>query len=786
MHDVKRIGRRVGALVVLATAVSAVGCKKSAGGDGAATPAGPGSVAAPPGGNLLKASTFEDGRSLPWMASFSAPAAGEAKVDNGAYCVDVENAGTNRWDAQVRHREMVIQNGHTYTVQFRAWASMETKMYPKIGMSGPPYQEYFGKLITVGTTPQVYQAQFKVDKADDPTAEFAFHVGGSLAKGVPLKVCFDDMYLSDTQFTPPPAEAAVAVPAVRVNQNGYLPAQIKVATLVSDSPSPVKWQLVDADGKTLAEGESKVKGADAHSGDNVHTIDFSSFTGHGKNLVLKAGDAESDAFDVDADVYKQLRYDALNFFYQNRSGIEIKMPFARQEQWARPAGHLPDKVTCAPDALLQKGGWPAGSGCKYTLDVTGGWYDAGDHGKYVVNGGISVWTMLNQYERAKALGGDLKAVGDKKLNIPESGNGVADILDEARWGLTFLLEMQAVEGDKAGMVHHKMHDEHWTALGLPPDKDPEVRYLRPVTTAATLNLAAVAAQAARIWKGIDGKFSTQCLTAAEKAWTMAQKFPELYAPVDTQDGGGPYDDNYLKDEFYWAASELYVTTGKKEYYDSLAANPHHKDLQNADGTESIVTWKETAGAGAITLAVVPNKLKKEEVEAQRARLVAVADKYLAATEREGYGTPLNPKGAGYPWGSNSFVLNNMMVMALAHDFTKDKKYVTGLVSGMDYLLGRNPMGQTYITGYGERPLKNPHHRFWAHQASPSFPSAPPGIVSGGPNSGLEDPYVKAAGLQGCKPQKCYLDNIEAWSANEITINWNTPLAWVAAYLDELK
>src|SRR6187399_2223875 len=141
MHDVKRIGRRVSALVVLATAVSAVGCKKSAGGDGAATPAGPGSVAPPPGGNLLKASTFEDGRSLPWMASFSAPAAGESKVDNGAYCIVVENAGTNRWDAQVRHREMVIQNGHTYTVQFRAWASIETKMYPKIGMSGPLYQE---------------------------------------------------------------------------------------------------------------------------------------------------------------------------------------------------------------------------------------------------------------------------------------------------------------------------------------------------------------------------------------------------------------------------------------------------------------------------------------------------------------------------------------------------------------------------------------------------------------------------------------------------------------------
>ncbi|HEX2733086.1 MAG TPA: glycoside hydrolase family 9 protein [Polyangiaceae bacterium] len=774
------------ASVVMASLLLVACGGKGAASAGAAAPAGPGSVPPPAGGNLLKASTFEDGRALPWMASFSAPAAGEAKVDNGAYCIDIENAGTNRWDAQVRHREMVIQNGHTYTVQFRAWASLETKMYPKIGMSGPPYAEYFGKLITVGTTPQVYQAQFKVDKADDPTAEFAFHVGGGLAKAVPLKVCFDDLYLTDTQFTPPPPEAAVVLPGVRVNQQGYLPSQVKIATLVSDSPNPVKWELVDAGGKSVASGDTKVKGADAHSGDNVHLIDFSSVTSRGKGYVLKAGDASSDPFDIEPSIYSALRIDSLNYFYQNRSGIEIKMPYARQEQWARPAGHLPDKATCAPEPLLKKGGWYAGGGCTYTLDVTGGWYDAGDQGKYVVNGGIAVWTMLNQYERAKAMGGDLKAIGDKKLNIPESGNNVPDLLDEARWELEFLLKMQAPEGDKAGMVHHKMHDEHWTALGLPPDKDTETRYLRPVTTAATLNLAAVAAQGARIWKTIDPKFSAKCLAAAEKAWTMALKFPELYAPADSADGGGPYDDKFLKDEFYWAAAELFVTTGKKEYYDSLVANPQNKDLLNGDGKESILTWKETDAAGAITLALVPSKLKKEEVEAQRARLIAAADKYVAAGEQEGYGIPMAPKGEGYPWGSNSFALNNMMVMALAADFTKDKKYTAAIVQGMDYLLGRNAMGQSYITGYGERPLKNPHHRFWAHQAAAAFPSAPPGIVSGGPNSGLEDPYVKAAGLAGCKPQKCYIDNIEAWSANEITINWNTPLAWVAAYLDELK
>jgi endoglucanase len=103
---------------------------------------------------------------------------------------------------------------------------------------------------------------------------------------------------------------------------------------------------------------------------------------------------------------------------------------------------------------------------------------------------------------------------------------------------------------------------------------------------------------------------------------------------------------------------------------------------------------------------------------------------------------------------------------------------------MDYIMGRNPLDQTYVTGYGERPLAYPHHRFWSFQANPKFPKAPPGAVSGGPNSGLEDPYVQAAGLKGCAPEKCFIDNIEAWSANEITINWNAPLVWVASFLDE--
>jgi endoglucanase len=199
---------------------------------------------------------------------------------------------------------------------------------------------------------------------------------------------------------------------------------------------------------------------------------------------------------------------------------------------------------------------------------------------------------------------------------------------------------------------------------------------------------------------------------------------------------------------------------------------------------TLMTWQHTAALGAITLALVPSGLSPAEVASERAVLVKAADAFYKMSEESGYRVGFAPAPSEFPWGSSSFVLNNALVMALAFDFTHDRKYLGAIEGSLDYLLGRNPNDQSYVSGYGFRPLSNPHHRFWAHQANSAFPGPPPGVLSGGPNSGLQDPYVQALGLQGCAPMKCYADNIEAWSANEEAINWNAPLAWVAAFLDE--
>lgn len=771
-----RVGQ-IGGWLVAAACCAACTPRGAAPASPAAAAASSATPSSQPAGNLLKASTFDDGVSVPWTTSFTAPAAGDAQIDDGHLCVTVEHAGKNNWDAQLRHREMVIQHGHTYSLSFRGWASAATKARPKVGMSGAPYAEYWNATIELDTEPKLYRGAFTMAQADDATAELAFHVGGSMAGAkVPFQICIDDIRLEDPEFTPPPKlAAAAAVPNVLVNQLGYLPNAAKLATVKTTEKAALGWQLLDAAGKSVAEGKTKPFGKDAASGDSVQLVDFSAFKAAGQGYRLEVGTERSHPFDIGSEIYARLKYDALSYFYQNRSGIEIRADLVARPALARPAGHLSDKsVKCGKLA-----------GCDYRLDVSGGWYDAGDHGKYVVNGGISVWTLLNQFERERAFATASSAFSDGKLQIPERGNKIPDLLDEARYELEFLLKMQVPPGKPlAGMVHHKMHDVSWTALATAPHEDKQERVLFKPSTAATLNLAATAAQGARLWKDLDAAFSTKCLKAAETAWAAAKANPQLLAAGEVE-GGGSYADAKVDDEFFWAAAELLASTGKAEYRTFVEGSPFSKRLRtSAGGHASSFNWADTDALGAISLAIAAGVTPALQA-AQRKHVAAAADEYLGIIAAQGYRTALKPTAEGrYIWGSNSFAINNLIVLGLAHDFTKQQKYLDGVATGMDYLLGRNPLGQSYVTGYGEKPLEHPHHRFWAQQANAKYPSPPAGVLSGGPNSNVDDPYSKAAGLKGCAPEKCFVDHIEAYSVNEITINWNAPLAWVSAWLDE--
>lgn len=576
---------------------------------------------------------------------------------------------------------------------------------------------------------------------------------------------------------PLPLLAAIAI---NLNQLGFLPADPKQAIIADAATQPQDWTIVDQNDQTVLRGRTIAGEEDVVSGDHVHTAVFTSLVQPG-TYRLRVDGAESGRFRVARDVYAPLARDALNFFYQQRAGTPIEARWAGA-RWARPAGHPHERAACFSGVDEKGTRWP---GCDYSLDVTGGWYDAGDHGKYVVNAGISVWTLQNLYESGLAR----RAFADGQARLPEAGNGVNDLLDEARWEVEWMLRMQVPADTKAplpigaqdgsrplsltavdagGMAHHKVADAHWTGLPTSPADDKEQRLLYPPSTAATLNLAAVAAQAARLWRSIDPAFAARCLAAARTAWAAASRNPDIRA-AQAFTGSGGYGDDNLDDERAWAASELFATTGEAAFRTALPT-----------GATGEPGWANVAPLGTISLATasgVPLAIR----DAARASIIAAADGFLRETARSGYRIP--DAAHDYSWGSNSTILNRAMLLGLAGQFTGEARYRAGAVDVADYVLGRNPLGQSFVSGMGWKPLRNPHHRFWAHQIAPASPPPPPGIVSGGPNNtAMVDPIAMT--LKGhCAPQRCWADDINAYALNEVAINWNAPLVWVVAYLN---
>ncbi|MFN8374882.1 MAG: glycoside hydrolase family 9 protein [Anaerolineae bacterium] len=459
---------------------------------------------------------------------------------------------------------------------------------------------------------------------------------------------------SSIELTPTPVAEEGTVTSQRaitvVNQVGYFVGQQKVAILARDvalDAAPT-WELRDAvSGAVVSSGTAEGGALDATSNDYLYRADFSAFDTAGSYIISIDG-VDSQPFQIGSDLYAGLSRDALRYFYLNRSGIELTQEFAGE--WARAAGHVSDNdVTCYSGQAADGSTW---DGCDYRLNAQGGWYDAGDYGKYVVNGGISVWTLLNFYERAPG------AFADGSLNIPESGNGVSDMLDEVRWEMEFLLAMQVPQGQPLeGMAHHKLHDLRWSGVpSLPPsevnnDDARNGRFLMPPSTAATLNLAAAAAQCARIWRDIDAAFAERCLTVAERAWDAANAHPDMFYGRIPGQGGGDYSDGSVHDEFFWAAAELYITTGTDVYRDYLTSSAYFTNLSYGPP----IWWGGTAGYARYRWRRWRMGCPKRTSARSAGRSSRRRTQRWRSAVREGYRTPITANE--YVWGSNSGVLN---------------------------------------------------------------------------------------------------------------------------------
>lgn len=718
-------------------------------------------------------------------------AGGNVSTNSNEACMEMINPGANPWSVILGHGGIGLEQGQTYTISFDAYADVDTEVKTLIQHEGPPYTHYIVENTKIGTQKQSYRYEFTQELPSDAGGEFQFQMGAQKA----ATVCVTNVSIQGKPFF----EVASQSP-IRANQLGFLPKADKLIFVASDSEEPLRWTLENNTGINIDMGRTIPTGLNKASGETLHRIDLSHYSAEMQDLVVKVGEDESFPFSISSAVYSNLKNDALSYFYQNRSGIAIEQAFVQREDLARPAGHPQDAATCFNKTDTWGTQWP---GCDYTVDATGGWYDAGDHGKYTVNSGISVWTLLNLYERGQFIENAHNHFANANHLNPEAKQGSHPLLAEARWNIEFMLAMQIPTGvkihapvgeqkegealqltqiDASSLVFHKIADENWTGMPLPPHLDTEIRYVGQPSTAATLNLAAIGAQCARVYKEIDTAFSERCLIAAERAWQASKTHSKIYA-YDNFTGSGPYNDTELKDEFYWAAAELYITTGNSKYLNELKQSPEYlatpKGNVNADGD---IYWQYTAPLGTLSLAVVPSDF--DDKQKARDAIVDTATAYRAQQANEGYNIPYSVEE--YPWGSNSNLANRGIFLVYAHDFTGEVNFLKSAASGMDYLLGANPISISYVTGYGSYAASEPHHRFWAKAVDENSPAPAPGALIGGPNSiSFSDPV--AAPMKGhCIGQTCYKDKINAWTLNEITINWNAPLVWLSAALDEGK
>jgi endoglucanase len=420
---------------------------------------------------------------------------------------------------------------------------------------------------------------------------------------------------------------------------------------------------------------------------------------------------------IGADLYAPLAHDALGLFYLLRPGCPIDDN--RVPGYGRPAGHWgvpPNQGDTAvagwtgPEAGRLYPAWePTGR-----FDVSGGWYDAGDYGKYTASGSIAVWQLLSILE---LLGG----VPKYRSALPHPA-----VVEECRWQLDWLLRMQVPPGQPlAGMAFHRVHGTVWSPMPGWRHEDPTIRVLHRPSTAATLHLAAVAAHASRLLRTTDSAYADRLVTAARTAHQAAQVHPDLIAPDDQgRFGGGPYGDPEVADDFYWAASELWLATGENHFCaEVLDSEMHTAEVFDVGGFD----FDRVAPAARLDLALSGGGLPDHDRVIDS--VIDGAQRMLNMQRDQPWGQPYDPPD-GWAWGSNGRILNNLVVLAAAAEITGNARFYDGVVTGMDYVLGRNALGQSYITGHGTDTTKHLRTRQFGHDLNPRLPPPPPGSCPG--------------------------------------------------------
>lgn len=566
-----------------------------------------------------------------------------------------------------------------------------------------------------------------------------------------------------------PSCALKAQPAnnIQLNQLGFYPHAPKIA-VINTPISSTKFYLLPANKKdTVYRGNLTDSIHPGYAGIATHIADFSSFSKPGTYLIYVKDAGLSFPFTIGKNAQHAAAVASLKGYYFQRVSMPLDAKYAGK--WARPAGHPDTAVLIHPSAATAQR--PAGT----IISCPGGWYDAGDYNKYIVNSGISMGTLLSAYEDFPTYFKTLQT------NIPESSDAVPDILDEIIYNLRWMLTMQ---DPNDGGVYNKCTNAAFDAM-LMPGATKLPRYVVQKGTAATLDFAAVTAQAARILRAFNKQLpglADSCNTASIKAWQWAQQNPaleynqfQMNAKFDPKITTGGYGDRRFNDEWFWAACELYTTTKDKAY----------QPVINQYWTDSLMlpSWGNVLMLGYYTLIRNEQSLKAlggiDFAQAKK-RVIAMADKFIANGGDKAYQTIMGQSRYDFIWGSNSVALNQSIVLINAWLISKDKKYIQSALSNLDYVLGRNATGYCFVTGIGTKSTRNPHHR---QSVSDGVDDPVPGLLAGGPNPGQQD---RCPGYPSRLPAESYADSNCAYASNEIAINWNAPLVYVSNAMEALQ
>ena len=533
---------------------------------------------------------------------------------------------------------------------------------------------------------------------------------------------------------------------IRLNQIGYHPKSNKQFILADTTAT--QFQLLNYQQETVYTGRVKSNGNWGPSGEAVYMGDFSSFEVPGTYQII-VNERTSYPFDIKANLYQEAWHASIKSYYFQRASLPIEKKF--DSLFYRAAGHPDMRCFYHPSSGKTSG----------FLASPGGWYDAGDYGKYVVNGALSTGQMLLLYALYP------QAVADQTLHIPESGNGVNDLLDELKYELDWLLTMQ----DEDGGVFHKLTAKNFSGFISPEAYDLD-RYVIGKGTAASLDFAAVIAQSARLLAPTHELWSQMALGAAEKAWKWAQLNPQRAFSNPDDVKTGEYGDTQFDDDFYWAAAELYLATQEAMYLNYLQSD---KETYQHQPTNS---WKFfTRNVAFASLLIHQDLIDPKLYETLKKEHLLLSDSLLEVINHHPYRIALNT----FEWGSNSDILNQALLLCLAHQLTAEEKYLIGAEQITDYVFGKNATGYSFLTGFGSKRVRFPHHR---PSGADRILKPIPGFIVGGPNGDRQD--QQEVTYTSALPAKAYQDVQPSYASNEVCLNWNAPAVFVLGYILQVR